>query len=113
MMCSSVMIKNQNDVVQKPQGANGPDIVACTTAGERIVAEIKTTSPYRHTDFGAQQPHAFNADITKLTRSTAAHRFFFVTDPQTYTIVQRRYLSTLRDGGIEIILLPNVGHSPR
>jgi hypothetical protein len=41
------------DAALKPQGASGLDIDECTVDGERVVAEIKTTSPYRPNDLGA------------------------------------------------------------
>jgi hypothetical protein len=79
------------DAALKPQGASGLDIDECTVDGERVVAEIKTTSPYRPNDLGAAQKASFVRDFAKLRAAEAKHKFFFVTDPATYAVVQRRY----------------------
>src|SRR5215217_2277489 len=47
------------DVAAKAQGAPGLDIDERTLHGKRVVAEIKTTSPYGAYDLGAQQQSTF------------------------------------------------------
>jgi hypothetical protein len=75
------------DAGAKAQGAAGFDIDACTSAGERVVGEIKTTSPYHGSAFGAAQKREVEKDILKLTHAQAAQRVLFVTDPATFTIL--------------------------
>lgn len=77
------------DAAEKPQGAAGLDIDVAVDADVRIVGEIKTTIPYRNTDFGAQQREAFEKDFSKLNRADAIHKFMFVTEQSTYDILCR------------------------
>ncbi len=92
------------DVSLKPQGAPGLDIDERTAQGERVVAELKTTTPYGATDLGAQQKATFEKDFTKLARAEAEHKYFFVTDRRTFDIVLKRY--SVRLGGVTLVLLP-------
>jgi hypothetical protein len=93
------------DVAEKAQGAKGPDIDARTKSGARILAEIKTTAPYKlkKRDFGANQKRELRKDWRKLREATADHKFFFLVDRNAYDIVQRKYKDEVR--GIEVILL--------
>jgi hypothetical protein len=91
------------DVATKPQGAAGHDIDEWTLDGRRVVAEIKTTTPYHGTKLGAQQKVAFRKDFEKLHRSTADHRFLFVTDEQTFWLMRNTYAEDLM--GIEVVYL--------
>jgi hypothetical protein len=93
------------DVGEKAQGAKGPDIDAKTTDGKRLLAEIKTTVPYElaRSDFGAKQRTELRKDWKKLREAKAHHKFFFLTDRDAYTIVQKKYHKEL--SGIELILL--------
>jgi hypothetical protein len=93
------------DVALKPQGAPGLDIDELTVDGRRVIAEIKTTSPYHANDLGAQQKAAFERDLCKLARMPADHRFLFVTDRRTFEIVRRRYAQRLE--GVSLVLLPS------
>jgi len=54
------------DVAEKAQGAQGLDIDIMTRDGQRIVAQVKTTTPYKPHDFGAQQWHTIKRDFQKL-----------------------------------------------
>lgn len=91
------------DVAFKPQGAPGLDIDAKTIDGERVVGEIKTTTPYHGHDLGAAQKLTFVKDFRKLEEAVAVHKFFFVTDEATFDVVQRRYLDQLP--GSTVVLL--------
>ena len=93
------------DVSEKPQGARGPDIDVRTKDGERILAEIKTTVPYKldRRDFGANQKAELRKDWRKLREATADHKFFFLVERNAYEIVHARYKSEVC--GIEVILL--------
>lgn len=92
------------DAATKPQGAPGLDIDERTVDGERVVAEIKTTTPYKGPKgLGAQQIASFMNDFAKLAKASAEHRFFFVTDPLTFEVVRERY--GLRLQGVTVVLL--------
>jgi hypothetical protein len=92
------------DAAVKPQGASGLDIDERTVAGERVVGEVKTTTPYGATDLGAAQRASFEKDFAKLNAAPAAHRFFFVTDSRTFDLMRRRYAA--RIPGVRVVLLP-------
>lgn len=92
------------DAASKPQGASGIDIIASTSCGERIVAEIKTTVPYRAADLGANQQKSFQRDFEKLARADARHKFLFVTDARTFDVLRKpKYQAQLT--GVQIINL--------
>lgn len=94
------------DAAAKAQGAPGIDIDVTTRNGERIVAEIKTTSPYQQTDFGAQQVASFKKDFAKLVSATATHKFLFVTDQRAFGALKKaKYANQIP--GITVILLPS------
>lgn len=59
------------DAAAKARGAPGLDIDEQTKGGERIIAEIKTTHPYRGDDLGAHQKGAFANDAAKLQKENA------------------------------------------
>jgi hypothetical protein len=60
------------DVGLKPEGAPGLDIDELTLDGGRVIAEIKTTSPYYANDLGAQQKATFEKDLSKLVPCQAS-----------------------------------------
>lgn len=93
------------DSADKPQGAPGLDIDIITNDGERIIAEIKTTYPYKVNDLGAQQANTFNKDFRKLAENTASHKFFFLTEAKTFDLMRMaKYKKQLR--GVNVVLLP-------
>ena len=92
------------DAAAKAQGASGLDIDARTVDGQRVVAEIKTTTPYKPDDLGAQQRVAFTKDFAKLAAAEATHKFLFVTDERTFAVLRRKYRSLLL--GVAVVLLP-------
>ncbi len=98
------------DVAAKPQGANGLDIDAGTTTGERIIGEIKTTSPHHATRFGAAQITSLRKDFAKLQRLDADYRFMFVTDPTTFQLLKRSF-STALPGVTIVCLTSGEGHA--
>lgn len=81
-------VSKKIDVSEKPQAANGFDIDVNMDAG-RIIAEIKNTVPCKKDGgFGAQQMKSINDDLKKLEgEKTAEYKFFFVTDPRCYEIL--------------------------
>ena len=86
------------DAADKPQGASGVDIDVRTSEGQRIVAEIKTTVPYKTSDFGGSQADHFKKDFAKLTASSADHKFLFVTDSQASAFLQKEKYRKLIPG---------------
>lgn len=93
------------DTAAKPQGAPGLDFDAATRDGKRIIAEIKTTIPYNVSDLGSQQRQTFLRDFQKLAENKADFKYFFVTERETFEIVQRHYTKYLAEG-ISVVLLP-------
>jgi len=93
------------DAAAKPQGAPGIDIDVQTNDGQRIVAEIKTTSPYQATDFGAQQAASFKKDFAKLAAAKAQHKFLFVTEQRAFEAL-RSPKYTCQISGVRVVLLP-------
>jgi hypothetical protein len=96
------------DVAEKHQGAKGLDIdIFPNTPEKRIIGEIKTTTPYHieKNDLGASQRDSFRKDFKKLNSTDAAHKYFFVTDKNTYEIILKKYKKEL-DDDVEIVLLP-------
>jgi hypothetical protein len=93
------------DVAAKPQGAAGLDIDQRTTAGARVVGEIKTTMPYGANDLGNAQRSMFEKDFRKLNAAAAVHRFFFVTERRTFELMRGKYAS--RMPGVTVVLLPS------
>ncbi len=79
------------DVALKPQGAPGLDIDAQTRTGERVVGEVKTTTPYLPHDLGAQQKAAFYKDFAKLWAARAKHKYLFVTDSLIFDLLRGKY----------------------
>jgi hypothetical protein len=89
---------------EKPQGAPGIDIDVMTTEGDRIVGEIKTTTPYQVVDFGAQQAAMFKKDFAKLAAAQAKHKYLFVTEPAAFNVLKKpKYLKLMP--GVRIVLL--------
>lgn len=92
------------DATDKPQGAPGIDIDARLPDGRRLVAEIKTTSPYMPNDLGAQQKAMFEKDFTKLANAIADIKLFLVTETKTFELMKKpKYKSQL--SGVTVVLL--------
>jgi hypothetical protein len=91
------------DVAAKSQNARGLDIDIITLTGERIIGEIKTTSPVDPTRFGAQQGTSFRKDFAKLRAQQADHKFMFVTDPYSLEVLRKRHMTELE--GVTIVCL--------
>jgi len=91
------------DAAAKAQGAPGLDIDLKTTAGKRIIAEIKTTDPYLLNDFGSNQRTKFREDFLKLNKTPANFKYLFVTEQRTYDILQRKYAGEIPN--VRIVLL--------
>jgi hypothetical protein len=89
------------DASGKPQGASGIDIETCSSEGQTIVGEIKTTTPYQP-GFGAQQQKEIKKDLKRLEASSADYRFMFVTDPDTFRTLCKPVWAA-RSPGIELV----------
>jgi hypothetical protein len=93
------------DAAEKAQGAPGLDIDVRTTSVARVIAEIKTTHPYKENDLGSQQDNTFRKDANKLRDQSAEQKFFFVTDRNTFEVMRKaKYRELFR--GVRIVLLP-------
>jgi hypothetical protein len=94
------------DAAKKAQGAPGLDIDQRTRSDERVVAEIKTTHPYKPDDLGAKQAESFMQDDTNLASADAQHKFFFVADSKTFEVLKKpRYRAWFH--GVKVVLLPS------
>lgn len=92
------------DVSEKSQSASGFDIEVYTETGEKIIAEIKTTIPYKNTDFGANQIESIRKDFSKLKKDNIAdYKFFFVTEKAAYDVLEQKYLKEFE--GINLVQL--------
>ncbi len=91
------------DAAAKAQGAPGLDVDLRTPEGARIIAEIKTTDPYKPDDFGSQQKTKFREDFAKLNKHVADFKYLFVTEQRTYDILLRKYAPEIPE--IRIVLL--------
>jgi len=93
------------DAAEKPQCAPGLDVDLRLPDGRRLVAEIKTTVPYKPNDLGAQQKVMFEKDFAKLTAEKADVKLFFLTERKTFELMKlSKYRSKL--AGVLIVLLP-------
>jgi hypothetical protein len=93
------------DAAEKAQGAPGLDIEVLLADGRRLIAEIKTTIPFKTNDLGAQQKATFYKDFKKLATSKADVKFFFLTERRTFDLMRTaKYRSKLV--GVTVILLP-------
>lgn len=93
------------DAAEKAQGAPGLDIDIWLPDKRRLVAEIKTTVPYKSNDLGAQQKAMFEKDFLKLASTKAAVKLFFLTERRTFDLMRAsKYRSKL--AGIRVVLLP-------
>src|ERR1043165_4565924 len=86
------------DAADKPQGAPGIDIDVRTSEGQRVVAEIKTTVPYKASGFGGNQADHFKKDFAKLSASRADHKFLFVTDLRAFAFLKKEKYRKLMPG---------------
>lgn len=95
-------IKDVLDVSEKSQSARGFDI---EIEKYDIIGEIKNTVPCtKNKDFGAQQIKSIENDLNKLRNGKADHKFFFVTNPRSYEILNsEKYKDKIK--GIELVLL--------
>ena len=75
----------------KSQGAPGLDIDVMTRTGQRIVAALKTLAPHHEHDFGSQQKSAVLRDFAKLAAARAEHKYLFLTAPEAFDVIWRRY----------------------
>lgn len=91
------------DVSEKSQSAPGPDIEVYTAEGKKIIAEIKSTIPYKDNDFGSQQIDSLRNDFSKLKKSSADYKYMFVTNESAYNILNKKYSAEL--DGIMLVLL--------
>lgn len=91
------------DMAVKPQGARGLDVDCRDRDGRRIVGEIKTTTPYKLNDFGAQQWKSMRSDRRKLREAVATFKYFFVTDERAAEILSCRCAADL--AGIDLVRL--------
>jgi len=91
------------DAAAKAQGAPGLDVDLEAPDGKRIIAEIKTTDPYKADDFGSQQKTKFREDFAKLNKNVAEFKYLFVTEQLTYEILLRNYAHAIP--GVRIVLL--------
>lgn len=94
------------DAAEKAQGAPGLDIDTKTKNGQRIIAEIKTTHPYKKDDLGANQVANFKKDAEKLHQGSADFKFFFVTDSLTFEVMKKAKYRSLFSN-ITIVYLPS------
>ena len=89
----------------KHQNAAGFDIEARTSAGSKIVAEIKTMRPIGSGgNFRANQTKQVRQDLEKLRRAEAQHEYFFVTDANAAVALRRaRYANDV--AGVTVLLV--------
>lgn len=59
---------------------------------------------YHKDDLGAQQRASFLKDFKKLSQNSAEYKYYFVTEPETFRVVRRRYHKHLE--GVTLVLLP-------
>jgi hypothetical protein len=90
------------DCAAKSQSAPGLDIDV-VVGNQRIVGEIKTTYPYNETDFGAAQLDSFRADFAKLAAAKADAKYLFLTEPEAFDVLSKRYRRELR--GVSVVSL--------
>lgn len=90
------------DCAAKSQSAPGLDIDV-VVGKQRIVGEIKTTYPYNETDFGAAQLDSFRADFAKLAAAKADAKYLFLTEPEAFDVLSKRYRRELR--GVSVVSL--------
>lgn len=92
------------DAAEKPQSAPGIDIDVILPDGRRLVAELKTTNPYKPKDFGAQQKKTIKKDFNKLAKAEVDIKLFLVTDPMTFIFIKKeKYQAMLH--GVTVVLL--------
>lgn len=74
--------------IGKHQNSPGLDVDCGTMSGQRVVAEIKTTTPAGDEDFGSAQYDEIEKDLDRLRSTEAKHKYFFVTDREAYELMQ-------------------------
>ena len=93
------------NAAEKAQVAPGLDIDVRLSDGRRLVAEIKTTYPYKPNDLGAQQINTFKKDFAKLFQAKADIKLFLLTERKTFELMKHaKYRSQLQN--VQIVLLP-------
>lgn len=90
-------------MLPKSHRPNGLDIDARTTSNERIIGEIKTTTPYKGDQFGAAQIAALRKDFNKLRQHQAEHKYMFVTDIAAFNALRQSFAHDLP--GVMIVCL--------
>ena len=77
-----------------------------TIPGERVVAEIKTTHPFKRDDLGAAQADQLQEGCRQTGAADAPHKFFFVTDSKTFAVLKKPKYKEWFDG-VRVVLLPS------
>lgn len=91
------------DAGNKHENTPGLDIDVKTRDGQRIIGEVKATTPATNTNFGSNQLKKIHEDFAKLNEADAQHKFFFVTDARAYEYVTTKYQHKIPD--VTVILL--------
>lgn len=92
------------DALAKHQSTPGLDIDELTLTGERVIGEVKTTSPCgANGDLGANQKKSFRDDFEKLITTDARFKFFFVTEVTTFALMKRKYAKEIP--GVHVVQL--------
>ena len=92
------------DAAEKSQNAPGIDIDVMLSDGRRLVAELKTTNPYKPKDFGAQQRKTIKKDFLKLANAQADIKLFLVTDPIAFGFMKKSKYQLMVQG-VTLVLL--------
>lgn len=93
------------DAAAKPRNTRGIPLDLRTASGERVIAEIKTTTPFYENNLGEKQREVFDRDFARLNATEADQKFFFITDPRLYEIVTTRYVHII-PASVRVIRLP-------
>jgi len=83
------------------QNATGFDVDTKTSKGDRIIGEVKTTTPCGAKGLGANQQVSIQRDLDKLAKAAALHKFLFLTDVAT----RRQILNQPFPNSIQIVFL--------
>lgn len=108
LMAKNYLYKNLNmreyDAMAKAHGAHGLDIDEFTVEGDRVIAEIKTTSAFGLKTIRGPQSNNMHKDLKRLNACIAKHKFFFVVDPEVFEILKDKYKQQFSI--ITLVLLP-------
>ena len=101
LLAKEYLLKKHNlvkmDMSIKPQGANGLDIDENLENGKRIIGEIKTIYPLCKNDFGSAQRKSFRNDFKKLNNTNADYKYLFVTEKESYELLNSKYKTEIKD----------------